>query len=302
VVREWGDLRGWVGLASTLRRRGRYAEALQVLEDASAAAPAGDLRLLDLERSWTLSISGRLPESVAAARRGLAEERPADRVTAQLLLQVARAATEEGRPEDAVPDLERALAALPASDVQGAASTLRLLGGAHEAAGRLEAASAALERGLALAERAGDVEEVGGCLINLGLVQLARGDLAQAELANLRAIEQFERIGHEAGRASGYTNLAEVLVEAGDVDRAHGFAQRALDLAQQIGHRIIAADATLRIATILAARGRHREAAQAAEDAALLAAETGLHGVARDAAALAVAQRARAADSPAEQA
>src|SRR5439155_13381859 len=59
TVRETtGEVRAWRGIASTLRKRGRYDEALEVLADAAAVVGDGTLELA-LDRAWTLAAASR---------------------------------------------------------------------------------------------------------------------------------------------------------------------------------------------------------------------------------------------------
>ena len=296
-LRGLGDVRGWVGCASTLRRRGRYAEALDLLDAAATHAHGPDLRGLDLERSWTLSGSGRLVESIAAAQAGLARVQDPDRVGGLLLLQLARAETEDGRGADAVTHLEQALAALPEDDLRARCSALRLLGGALESCERLDDAAQALQQGLALADRTGDVEEAAGCLINLGLVELGRGELGRADEAVRRALGHFELLGHRAGAAIAQNNLAEVMLHSDRLDEAQAHAERALAQARSIDNRLVVVDATVCLALVAARRGRHAEAVELASTAADLAEREGYAAFAERARAV-VADELRAAQAP----
>ncbi|MFP5379388.1 MAG: ATP-binding protein, partial [Vicinamibacteria bacterium] len=90
-----GDVRAWRGIASTMRKRGDYDAAIEML-DAALAAGAADTAALRLEHGWTLSVAGRYRDAIASLRAGLeaARERR-DEVTASLLLELARAETVE---------------------------------------------------------------------------------------------------------------------------------------------------------------------------------------------------------------
>jgi tetratricopeptide (TPR) repeat protein len=130
-------------------------------------------------------------------------------VVGQLLLQLARAETVEGRLESA---LQRCFVAKAIFDelnnLRGVATTHRIIGDVYRLLDSLDAAEDWLLRGLEVASRIGSVEEIGGCLVNLALVAQRRGDLAEAIEFNRRAIAEFERFGHASGRAQGYANLA----------------------------------------------------------------------------------------------
>src|SRR5204863_7207849 len=151
-----GDLRAWRGSASTLRKQGRYEEALATLETAP------DDPALELERGWTLSVAGRFEESAAVLENALdrAGSREDD-VVGHLLLQLAWAERAGGRLGPALAhalDAERIFAA--EQELRGLATALRIEGSVYSTIGRLDEAAAALRRGLSIAERVGDVEEI----------------------------------------------------------------------------------------------------------------------------------------------
>ncbi len=274
VREQTNDVRAWRGLAATRRKRGEYADALAVVDQAfrSEALRLADLTPLWLEQGWTLSVTGRFEQAVEVLQAGL-EAAPVDRapVVAELLFQLARAESAQGELEAA---LEHGLAAVEIyeerDDARGLASALRILGEAYQRLGRLDEAADALRRGLALAERIGSVEELGGCLINLGLVELERGAFADAVACDRRAIEEFERIHHGSGRAIAYANLAEKLAYLDEFEEAVTYCERALDLARSIGHSATVADATRAMALIRLRQGAFGEAGTYAEEAGRL--------------------------------
>lgn len=277
---ETHDLRAWRGLASTLRKRGEFMQALAAVDEAfSTDALAGrDLRPLWLERGWTLSVMGRYADGVDAFEAGLIlDDEQDDEVAGQLLLQTARAETLLGLHDAG---LEHALAAerifAQQDDPRGLASALRIIGDAHRDAGRPDEAAEALRRGLALAERAGSAEEIGACLINLGLAEMERGELADAVACDRRAIEEFERIGHGTGRAIGYANLAEKLALRGDHEEALEQCAKALELSRAIGNSVTVADTLRTVSRIRLEQGDFADAAAQAEEAAKLFREMGI--------------------------
>jgi class 3 adenylate cyclase/tetratricopeptide (TPR) repeat protein len=272
------DVRAWCGVASTLRRQGRYHEALAAVDDAFASVGGPDLRSLYLERGWSLSMAGTLTEAVVAYRIGLGSGVPEDAMTGRLLVELARAESAAGhiRPaRDAVLDALRVLE--ESEDLRGTAHALRVAGGIHQDFEDYDAAADTLRRGLALAERVGSVEEIGGCLINLGLVERDRRRWEDAIACDRRAIEEFERVGHASGRAIAYGNLAEKLALTGQLDEAERYSLLARDAAAAIGHAMVAAGSIAVLGEIRLAQGRPDEALELAEQAAdrYLAAEAG---------------------------
>ena len=260
-----GDARSWAGEASVLRREGRYADALALLDEADAAAPGGDVRLLANERSWALSVSGDLAGAVRALHVGLDAGDPTDGVAGLLLLQLVRAETLLGELPSAGEHVRSAIDNLErAGDRAGLCTAFRLLGSLQQTSGDLDAAAATLTEGLRLATQAGLMEEMGGCQLNLGLVHADRGDHRAAEDAYRLAGITFEQAGIEAGRAMAYGNRACELYLLGEYDRSRALAGRALALAEQIGNQLTAADVHQTLGLVAEATGdratAHREA------------------------------------------
>ena len=100
------EVQAWAGMASTLRKRGAYDQALEVVDDAlrSSDLRVGDLSPIRLQQGWTLSVAGRFDEAIDALEAGLGSaSETTEGVSGRVLLQLARAETVEGH-------LERALA------------------------------------------------------------------------------------------------------------------------------------------------------------------------------------------------
>jgi len=266
------DVRAWRGLTATLRQQGRYDEALTVVDEAfrSEALLNADLAPLWLEQGWTLSVAGRVEQAADVLQAAiLAVGARRDPIVGSLLLQLGRAETLQGNPDEALGhELEAQKIFEDADDVRGVAMAFRLLGDTHRMRGSLDEAAGVLRRGLELAEATGSVEEVGNCLGNLAMVELERGRFNEAVACNLRAIEEFERVGHGAGRAQTYANLAWALLHAGENVEAVDYAERAIEAASAIGHPLAAADAVDTLARIALDEGRARDAVERAEDAA----------------------------------
>jgi tetratricopeptide (TPR) repeat protein len=268
------EVRAWRGLASVHRVRGRYRDAMRVLDEAFADEnlAAVDARPLWLERGWTLTSTEAMKEAIAALQQGLAVQPEAkDPLAGELLIELARAESYAGRLDAALGHAERALAiAEHNADPRAETTALRILGLVQRDLGRLEHAAASLRRDLELARRIGSVEAIGGALINLGLVERDRGELDTGIACDREAIATFERVDHGAGRAIGYANLADKLRRRGDLDEAEAYAQRAHDLADEIGHAMTRADSVQILGEISYARGAFGEAASLAEASAEL--------------------------------
>ena len=150
ILETGRDVRAWRGLASVHRVRGRYAEALQVLDTATAEPwPADeDLRPLWLERGWTLTSTEAMGEAITALQQGIASQPTADDALAgELFMELARAESYAGRLEAALAHAERALAIAHANgDIRAETSALRVLGLIQHDLGRLDDAAASLRR------------------------------------------------------------------------------------------------------------------------------------------------------------
>jgi adenylate cyclase len=279
-VRErWRNVQAWRGMATILRKQGEYERALAAVEEAftDPAVVGSDLTPLWLEQGWSLSVMGRFDQAIEVLEAALLNAGGANTVVVgQLLLQLARAETVEGRLESA---LQRCFVAKAIFDelnnLRGVATTHRIIGDVYRLLDSLDAAEDWLLRGLEVASRIGSVEEIGGCLVNLALVAQRRGDLAEAIEFNRRAIAEFERFGHASGRAQGYANLAWTLSDAGDYDEALDYCERALDLARSLGLSLVVADVYDTMASVELGKGSPADAGRRAEEAAGLYLELG---------------------------
>ncbi len=282
------EARAWRGMASVRRRQGRYADAEHIIDDAFANVTADQNTSLWLERAWTLAVEGRTTDTIEAAEAGLLTAAPNDPLRPYLLIQLARAQHSQGAEEPALANSTQAQQLLEDQhDQRGLATALRLTAGIHLRRREVDKAEAALQRGLAVAERVGNVEELGGCLINLGMVEHQRGNLDAAIDYDRRAIAEFERIGHGSGRAIGYSNLSEKLMDRGDLDDALRSSETALAIARAIDHTPTVADALQMMATIYLRRGEYETAAEHAEQAVQVNLDVDARSYAADAAEVA---------------
>lgn len=271
-----GRVRAAIGRASTLRKLGRYAEALQAV----AAVRAGDRRAtgedaagLALEEGWTRSLTGDLPGSIATLTAGLSELGDRNpRMEGRLLVHLARVEQYTGAFAAAIDHAEKALATFEVEeDLAELASTLRVLGGLYQEADAgpdgMRRAHDTLRRALAIARRVGNAEESAACLVNLGRVLWDMGQCEEALESDRESIEAFESVGLRAGVACGYCNLAEHLCELERWEEALAAARQGLDAATAIGHDMWASGALIGISDALLALGRPEEALVAAGEA-----------------------------------
>lgn len=286
-----GDVRAWAGLASSLRSRGEYDEALGLLDQAFErdSIAREDAALLWHEKGWLLARQALFSEAIDAFQKGLdVAGTETTETVAQLLVQLTRAEIVTGRLSDAVAHVLRGTEILEQlGDVRGLARALRVLGDAYNRLGQLDQASAALQRGLELAHRTGDVEEIGGCLINLGLVEMARENFDEAVRWTRLAIEEFGRIEHSTGLSIGHGNVADLLLRSGRLEEAVENCLKALEIATSIGDVETVADVKKTLANVRYQQNNLTSAADIAAEATALYEEMGADDLAAEARELA---------------
>lgn len=265
------EVRAWRGLASVLRRWGRPADALEVLDAGLSAAELAEQELaaLWLERSSTLIGEGRLSGALESARSGLAVVGDhASAVAGYLLLRLARAQEVLGRAQEALTNVQEAQSIFEAlEDLPGLSFALRITSGIQRQLGLFDDAAETARRGFDLAERTGSAEERGGCLVNLGMAELKRGRIEEAIECDRGAIDVFTSTGHANGLMIAEGNLAEKLTVVGQLDEALVHAAQALQLADELGDTWTKGDVHRTMAMIHAARGDAARACQLAEAA-----------------------------------
>lgn len=106
------------------------------------------------------------------------------------------------------------------------------VGAAFYEEGRLDSASAYLERALTTAARLGDRRSAGNAATVLGNVAWERGDLRLAMQLNLRAADLHRGAGNFAGVAADHNNAGLIAEELGDLESARNHYTKALDISQ----------------------------------------------------------------------
>ena len=286
VRSERNDLRAWVGKAATLRKRGRYIDALATVDEAFTSEPLRGLQLdaLWLEAGWTLLTVGHTDTALDVLFAGIEAAHPRrDAAVARLLLTAARAEAGEGKLDPALDHAHEAVAmAEEDGDTRTIVSALRVLGGALWYADRLDEAADILLRGLALAQHVGSSEEIAACLGALGLIEKRRRNYSEAILYSEQAIEEYHRAGHASGRAQGLANLAGVYEESGDLERALVVCTEAEEAASLIGYRNAIADVANTRAMVAMKRKQFNDAGEIAERAAGLYLDIGSTQIAQE--------------------
>lgn len=111
------------------------------------------------------------------------------------------------------------------------------LGFVHRLQGRLDTASAHLERALAIGVEDGSQWGEAVARVNLGSVLRARGDLRGAREHLVAACALHRHLGNLYGEASALVALSHVEADEGDLDAARAHAEQALAVARRERNR-----------------------------------------------------------------
>jgi DNA-binding SARP family transcriptional activator/tetratricopeptide (TPR) repeat protein len=201
-------------------------------------------------------------EGIDTCRWGLAAaERDAGAPVALMLLHAGMARLETGRPEEALPYLQRSLELRKATGgPREQAVALINLGIAYRHLDRLDDALDAYRHAVDLLATAGDERALGVCLLNLGCLYTARDDPAEG-LAHLRrALEIQRRTGDDHSAGYTLTSMGEAHLRAGEIHAALDRLREALALQQRIGDRHTAATSHDTLGRCQQLLGDHRSA------------------------------------------
>ena len=257
-------------------------EALRLAE----AAPAGALTLAAAtvrrarrsgdgvacavaERAWGLALRqrGDLGGAVIHLQRGVrcAEEAGDDRVAAETRLTLAYSLAERGRAEQALDEVDRALAVLAGP---GRARALAQRGGILLDLGRHTEALDHYRRAFPVLRSAGDTLWVYRVVCNRGLAHAYRHEFAAAE-ADLRQAEQLaEELGLALAVGFARANLAFVLGLRGETAAAFAYSSAAERRIREHGGRVgelLADRGELLLSVRLVAEARETSAQAVAE-------------------------------------
>lgn len=141
---------------------------------------------------------------------------------------------EQGNPHQALRWYERGLLFLGDVSPSEAAVLHRWIGSALTSLGQLEAASAALERCLALLPAEATVMRA-RVQVNLGVLACQRGEMVRGETLFREALAVYERSGNRWREVSVRQNLALVLWMRGDWNSAAAMYGHAIPQAQALG-------------------------------------------------------------------
>jgi len=152
-------------------------------------------------------------------------------------------------------------------DSAGSASVMGNIGAAFLEEGRLDSASAYLERARVLATAIGDLSVVGNAVGMLAGVSADRGDIATARVQYAEALALRERIGDSRGVAADHNNLGLLAQQLGDLDEARDQFDAALALNRRDGRDDVAATNLVNLAGLASLAGDFKHAAVLYRDA-----------------------------------
>jgi tetratricopeptide (TPR) repeat protein len=219
--------RAILNLCKLLQRRGRYAEAEALSQEAGEIAiKVGDRRLLG--------------QSLASL--GLVRWRQGDQEKAQTLLFEAL-------------ELYR-----QADFSEGMSAALNNLGVIMEGRGEYAKAMECYQRKRAIDEAAGNKRGLANILNNLGVCLLHQGNLQKAEEMFLEKLSLEQAMGNKAGVAAALSNLAIIYRQRKEQQRAIDICLRTVDICREIGDRRVEGIATNNLGNIYKEQGQYHKA------------------------------------------
>jgi DNA-binding CsgD family transcriptional regulator/Tfp pilus assembly protein PilF len=228
----------WLVGAARMLTNGAPAIAVELLAPAVDAAAADDPRkhTLALELAQALHSTGQLAEAEQVTRAALAHTRDPDLI-GDLYLVLGEVVWMAGRLDDALRELETALATIPLSTVHRARLQLRA-GQCHYSKGDYDAAEQAANDGLAVAATTFDPRAIGFAHGLLGMAKTMQGHPGSA----LAHYEHGLAVTADAPALSGLRvaiglNRAWAMADLGRYEEASDGLAEMRRLAEQIGNR-----------------------------------------------------------------
>ncbi|HET6362496.1 MAG TPA: adenylate/guanylate cyclase domain-containing protein [Gemmatimonadota bacterium] len=206
------EARAWNGRAFIEQRQGDYQGSLASAERAEElAAEAGDSQEARIERVTAL-----VRMSDGYFRLGAAQEQGE---LAERALEIATSMGEAGLREQAL--------------------SLKLLGMAHQVAGRFEEAQRRKEEALAIFRRMDDIRPVGMMLNSLGETLRLKGDYAAARDRYQEALTLAHEGGHRPEQILCLSNLAGALLGLGEFAEAERLLRQSIEMAGPTGYHVL---------------------------------------------------------------
>ncbi len=258
--------------AELLNALGDHDRALEVVEGARAALPAGPAQGSALERSAleaaraeALYQRSRFDEARETGLAGLAvldacSEGGAIPARIALLNLLGKIASRREIPGEAKARFHEALAlARCAGLAREEARGLVNIGFVEMRAGDLGAAEVSLRAGIAVAREAHDLSHRAYGEMNLGVIAHMRGELGRALDHYWAARSLFQPLGNRTQLARVLMNLANLCCQVGDVARARAHVDEALRLTTHGAETVLGLVRVVE-ALVLAKEGRHEAA------------------------------------------
>jgi class 3 adenylate cyclase/tetratricopeptide (TPR) repeat protein len=222
-------------------QQGKWPLAIEIAAEVAAAAPPARRVEALVERARILPAMGRAAEAAAdvAAGRALLDAIPDPAPHRAALHEVAgRIAYFAGRPQDAIPEIEQALALYRArGENRSVAQCVNNLGIMRFVRGDLDSAAEAYREALALAAEMGDRYGMQVTQTNIGTVHMLLGDPSRASDAFRSGLRLARDIGDLDGIATNLTNLGATLHELGELEEALRLHQESVDAYRKTGNR-----------------------------------------------------------------
>ena len=152
--------------------------------------------------------------------------------------QIGRLQARLGNMDAAQAAYERVLELADAQrDKQGRAIALGNLGTVVQMRGELDEAVVHYEQSLALNQELGRKEGMAATYGNLGVVAQTRGDLDAAVAYYQQSLALNQELGRKEGMASQYGNLGNVAATRGELDTAVSYYEQSLALNEELGRK-----------------------------------------------------------------
>lgn len=257
-------------LATVLRRRGDYAEAMTVARAGlGRATELGDMTA----RAELLLVFAQINGSVADyptaidAYQQLAAlaEKSGDRyMQARGHLGFSFILADTGEPMKAREEEEIVIRiARELGNRELEADGLNNLGNNYRAAREYDRAREAHEQALAIRTAAGNRRGVGDSLVNLGSVARSRGDFAAALDYTQRAFAIYEQLGLKRYQANAHVHFSATLRGLGRPDEALAHLKRGWILAEELKSQLLFADYHREFSLVHEAKGDSQAALEA---------------------------------------
>ena len=240
------------GMAEALGLLARFDEAIDAYERMRAAAAAAGDKVAEAQawngRAFIEQRQGDYQGSLASAERaeelaaeaGDSPEARIERVTA--LVRMSDGYFRLGAAQEQGELAERALeiaVSMGDAGLREQALSLKLLGMAHQVAGRFEEARRRKEEALEIFRRMDDIRPVGMMLNSLGETLRLKGDYAAARDRYQEALTLAHEGGHRPEQILCLSNLAGALLGLGEFAEAERLLRQSIEMAGPTGYHVL---------------------------------------------------------------